>query len=160
MPREAPRARIIIIEVNEADSVADVVRELGFSEVPRNYFYGGVNNMGDQYNANGQVGAMGPNAQAHNATFAQVWASQSGSIDLPALASELELLRAAMRREAITPDHDLAVGYVAQAQVEAEGGNGPGALEFLKKAGQWALGLAKQIGVHVAALAISHAIAT
>ncbi|WTC17132.1 hypothetical protein OH709_15215 [Streptomyces cellulosae] len=159
MPRESPRARIIIIEVNESDSIADVVRELGFFETAKNVFYGGVNSVGDHYEVSGQAGAVGPNAHGENNTFTQMWASQANSIDLRTLATELETLRAAMRRDAVTPEQDLSVSHVAQAQVAAESGDGPGALQHLKKSGQWALGLAKQIGVHVAALAISHAIA-
>ncbi|MFI1782096.1 hypothetical protein [Streptomyces rubiginosohelvolus] len=159
MPRESPKARIIIIEVNESDSLADVVRELGFFETAKNVFHGGAHSVGDRYEVSGQAGAVGPNAHAQDNGFAQLRNEQGAKIDLGQLAAELQTLRTAMRGAAVTPEHDLSVGYVAQAQVAAEGGNESGALEHLKKSGQWTLGLAKQIGVHVAALAISHSIA-
>ena len=44
--------------------------------------------MGDKYIA-GQVGAQGPSAHAHDMTFNQLWSQSGQSIDLQALATEL-----------------------------------------------------------------------
>jgi len=109
--------------------------------------------VGDNYNA-GQAGAMGPNAQASNMTFQQIWNQTSGDIDLAQLAIELGSLRDAMREEGSEPDHDIAVGQVAAAQKAASEGDGPKALEYLKQAGQWTLGVAEKIGVGVAVAAM------
>jgi hypothetical protein len=113
--------------------------------------------MGDKYVA-GQAGAMGPNAHAHDITFNQMWNQLGGGIDLSELASELETLRATLKDQATAPDHDLAVGEVAAAEIAAKGGDGPKALEHLKKAGGWALGVATAIGTTVAAAAIKVAL--
>ena len=43
---------------------------------------------------------------------------------------------------------------VADAEEAAAKGDGPGALQHLKGAGKWALGVAEKIGVSVAAKAI------
>ena len=44
--------------------------------------------MGDKYIA-GQIGAQGPGAHAHDMTFNQLWSQSGQSIDLQALATEL-----------------------------------------------------------------------
>jgi hypothetical protein len=113
--------------------------------------------MGDNYSAGqGQVGAMGPNSQATGNTFQQC----QSNIDLPSLAHELETLRIVMRKEAIIPEHDIAIGEVAAAQTAAAQGNGAKALEHLKSAGQWALDVSTKIGIGVAIAAIKTALGT
>ncbi len=114
---------------------------------------GSVHVSRDTYSA-GQAGAMGPGSAAQNMTFSQVWNQHSESIDLAKLELELSSLRAAMRAQASEPEHDLALGEVAAAEKEAKNGNGPRALEHLKKAGKWALDVATKIGVGVATSAI------
>ena len=110
----------------------------------------------DTYNIQGQTGAVGPNAHAHDMTFQQVW-SQSG-LDLPRLAQELARLRAAMKQETEgTAEQDEAIGAVAAAEKAAARGDGPTVLRHLKAAGKWTLGIAEKIGVAVAAEAIKRA---
>jgi len=109
--------------------------------------------MGDKY-VTGQAGAVGPNSHAHDMTFSQIWNQVEGTIDLPRLANELGLLRQEMKKEAIEPEQDVAVGAIAAAEQAAKSGNGPKALEFLKSAGKWALDVAEKIGVGVATAAI------
>jgi hypothetical protein len=113
-----------------------------------NFFVKGFH-MGDNYSA-GQAGAMGPGAQASNMTFQQIWNQTQGSVDLQQLARELERLNAALRSEAKEPEHQIAIGAVSAAEAEAKRGNGPKALEYLKKAGAWAFDVATKIGVNVA----------
>ena len=48
-------------------------------------------------------------------------------------------LRRHLRQEAVEPEHDVAIGAVANAEVAAKEGNGPKALEWLGKAGKWTL---------------------
>jgi hypothetical protein len=111
----------------------------------------GGKTMGDKYEV-GQAGAVGPNAHAHDMTFQQIW-SQS-DIHLPTLAAELSQLRSAMRQEVNTPEHDIAIGQIAEAEAAAANGDGPKALEHLKKSGKWAFDVATKIGVGVATAAL------
>jgi hypothetical protein len=114
--------------------------------------------MGDRYEVHGQVGAVGPNSHVHDVTLQQTWIELSDQIDLPTLASELSRLRIALRERATTIDDDKAVAEIAQAEIAAQHGDGPGALRNLKKAGRWALDIALSIGVDVATGAIKVAL--
>ena len=121
-----------------------------------NQFFIETNQMGDHYSA-GQAGAMGPGAQASSMTFQQIWNQNPASIDLVVLKEELSHLRDAMNRDSSEPYHDIAIGEVAAAETAALNGDGPGALEHLKKAGAWASDVATKIGVNVVAAAIKAA---
>jgi hypothetical protein len=109
--------------------------------------------MGDKYEA-GQVGAMGPGAHAHDMNFNQVWNQFGHGIDLLSLAGELSKLRAELKKKTTDPEHDIAVGSLAIAEQAAKKGDGSKTLEYLAKAGKWALDSATQIGATVAAEAI------
>jgi hypothetical protein len=109
--------------------------------------------MGDRYSIrDSQVGAVGPGATASDNTFVQQQAP--AEIDLEALAAELARLRATLRERGTEAEQDLAVGEVAAAEVAAKQGDAEGALRHLKLAGQWALGVATEIGVPVATAAL------
>jgi hypothetical protein len=112
---------------------------------------------GDVYSA-GQAGAMGPNAHAEHMTFQQIWNQQAGGIDLPALAADLATLRGALQREATAPEHFVALGQVAAAEMAASKADGPTALSHLKDAGRWTLDIATKIGVGVATVALKSAL--
>jgi hypothetical protein len=56
-----------------------------------------------------------------------------------------------------TIEQDEAVGAVANAEKAAAKGDGQAPLRYLKSAGEWTLGVAKDIGVKVAAEAVSKA---
>lgn len=103
---------------------------------------------GDNYNIGQGVG-VGRNVRMKNTTINQFQA-QAQNIDLPALAGELDILRAELRKQASEPEHDMAIGAVAAAQAEAKKGDGSKAMEYLSKAGQWALDIAVKVGVPVA----------
>ncbi len=92
--------------------------------------------MGDQYIV-GQAGAVGPQSQAHNMTFSQIWSQIENSIDLSRLADELSNLRQALKNEST---------------------NGAKVVEHLKSAGKWALDIAVKIGTNIAAEAIKGSI--
>jgi hypothetical protein len=110
----------------------------------------------DTYKIEGPVGAAGPNAHAHDMTFQQLL-SKSG-FDLPRLAQELAQLRSVMKAEAEgTTEQDEAIGAVAAAEKAAGRGDGTAALQRLKAAGKWSLGIAEKIGVSVATEAIKAA---
>ena len=117
----------------------------------------GGNMEGDNYHVN-QAGAVGPNAQASDMTFQQIWHQEQMKIDLVTLQTDLALLRQAMRREAISLDHDLAIGEIAGAEEAAKRQDGPAVIKHLKQAGKWALDVATKIGVSVASEALKTAI--
>ena len=72
-------------------------------------------------------------------------------IDLPKLAEELGRLRNAMKGETTgTREQGKAIGAVADAEDAATRGDGSAALQYLKSAGKWTLGIAEKIGVGVA----------
>ncbi len=109
--------------------------------------------MGDRYEA-GQVGAQGPYAHAHDITFNQIWHQTKGNIDLSILAKELSMLRGEMQKLAKDAKDYTEIGAIANAEIEAQNGNGPKALSALAKAGKWSLDIAEKIGIGVAIAAI------
>jgi hypothetical protein len=114
--------------------------------------------MNDYYQV-GQAGAVGRNSVAIRPDFTQVWSNQAGEIDLNQLAQELHKVRDTARASSIgTPDQDVALGELANAEVAARQGDGSKALSHLAHAGQWALRIANEIGVPVAIKAIEMAI--
>ena len=114
--------------------------------------------MGDKYTT-GQAGAVGPHSSAHDMSFNQVWNQVESTIELPALAHQLEQVRIEMRRVAGgEPEQDLSVAAIAQAEISAKSGNGPSVIEHLRKAGEWALEVAKSVGAEMAVAAIKSAI--
>ncbi|MEE4999834.1 hypothetical protein V2K22_24050 [Pseudomonas alliivorans] len=112
----------------------------------------------NQYNVTGQVGAVGPNAQAVNNTFTQALQQAAYGLDLPALATELAILRNSMRNQATEVEHDLSVASIGAAENSAKKQDGAGVLEHLKSAGRWAFDVATKIETSVAAKAIQTAI--
>src|SRR5262249_17480764 len=118
---------------------------------------GDISMSRDQYEI-GQAGAVGPHAQAHDMTFNQIWTKSGGNIDLNQLGHELTELRSALSKQASEPNQFVALGEVAAAEKAAKGGDGPGALEHLKKAGTWVWDVATKIGVGVATAAAKSAL--
>lgn len=110
--------------------------------------------MGDKYITKGQIGAVGSKAHAHDMNFNQVWQEKSGDIDLEVLAIELSQLRDHLRGIVSLPEHDVAIGAIANAEVAAKEGDGAEAMSWLSKSGKWALDAATKIGVGVATAAI------
>jgi hypothetical protein len=79
----------------------------------------GVKIMGDQYNVSGQVGAVGPNADAHDMSFSQAWNRVENTVDLTRLAEELSRLHEALEWQATEPAQKLAAGAIAAAEQSA-----------------------------------------
>lgn len=90
--------------------------------------------------------------------FSQTWMGLQESLDLSALAQELEALRSHLRSAPASAENDAAIGAIASAETEARRGDGPMVLEYLSKAGKWVLGAAKDIGAEVAAAALKSAL--
>jgi len=120
---------------------------------------GGVfmSKSGDTYNV-GQAGAVGPNSHAHDIVFNQSGQQFSDNIDLAKLAQELSVLRGELKKNATTPEQDLAVGAVASAEIEAQKGNGQKVMEYLFQAGKWAFDTATKIGITLAAEALKQSL--
>jgi uncharacterized protein YjbI with pentapeptide repeats len=117
-----------------------------------------IQKMGD-INIAGQVGGVqGRGGHAHDMTFTQLWNQSGPHNDLRALATQLATLRQHLRQAAVEPEHDAAIGAIAQAEMAAKEGNGPQVLEQLSKAGRWALDNAEKIGVGVATEALKTAL--
>jgi len=110
--------------------------------------------MGDKNTNYGQAGAVGRNAHVHDVNFTQVWAQKSKDLDLPRLAQELQDLRKQMANKAETAEQYSAISAVASAEEQAKKNQGPGVLEYLSKAGKWALDVATDIGKSVAVEAL------
>jgi hypothetical protein len=111
--------------------------------------------MGDTTVINkGQVGAIGNNNIVKDNVFNQIWQKNESEFDLNLLSKELSKLRSSLREHAETPEHDMAIGEIASAEVLAKKSDGPGMLEHLKKAGKWSLQIAEKIGVPIAVEAL------
>lgn len=104
----------------------------------------------------GQQGAVGDHAKAEN--FVQVWNNVAEQIDLEKLKAELNQLRTEARSQAKSPNEDIIVSELANAEIAASQDDGPKVLRHLANAGKWALDLATKIGTNVAAAAIKQSI--
>ena len=77
--------------------------------------------------------------------------------DMTKLAEEFSKLRSALVVQARDAEHFAAIGAVASAEIAAKDGkpsNIAKALSALGTSGKWALGIAREIGVHLAASAL------
>jgi hypothetical protein len=106
--------------------------------------------VGDIYNIKGQVGAVGPGAQASDINFSQVWQELSGDVDLDKLSIELGEIRLALKKEQESAENDIAAGEIASAEIAAKEGQGLKVLEHLKKAGKSILSISEKIGTMIA----------
>ena len=115
--------------------------------------------MGDKYEARGraQIGAMGKNAKVTTAIF-NTPTGEVREVDLASLISELQTLRAEMRKQASTVEDDQATVAVGQAIAAAEQGDTATIFAHLKQAGKWALSLATAIGAELVAAALKSVI--
>jgi hypothetical protein len=130
--------------------ITEASRSGRYQEGTRNVFVQELH-MGDQNINYGQAGAMGRGSTGTIDNYDKAWQQMAGSVDLNVLAAELSQLRGALRQKPTTVDEDKSIATVAEAEAEAKNGNGPGAIAKLAKAGTWVLGVAKEIGVTLAA---------
>jgi hypothetical protein len=107
-------------------------------------------------NTDTQIGAQGPEAKAKN--FTQQADQRRISIDLPALAVELDKLKQKLIQEATSAADYQAVVEVQAAKEAADAGDEPTIWQHLAKAGRWAFDVAVDIGTEIAAKALSSAI--
>lgn len=110
-----------------------------------------------KYNiSGGNQGAVGDNAQARD--FTQVSANQSQNFNLETLARELRLLHEAARERAAGTGQSDAVHEIAEAESAAIHGDEGRVREHLARAGKWALDVARDVGVELAAEFIKQSI--
>lgn len=128
-----------------------VVRSEGMSDPKSQKF----ENIRGSVVVSGKVGGNVSNQVADSFNDAT---SQTDRIDLLALADELAQLRSAMREQSQQPGHDIATSEVARAEVAARGGDKPALFQHLRDAGEWALDIAKLVGVPVAIEALKAAL--
>jgi len=129
--------------------------QTGKSETKENCSQSFYFNKSDCYVNNSkltQTVAVGSNAKAHNTQFQQ---TNMGSDDLKDLARELEQLQKSLTTKAKTVENRTAIGAIAEAVNFAKNGDKSKLMECLVKAGKWSFEIAKEIGVNVAANAIS-----
>src|SRR5262249_29156608 len=93
--------RTVLLLRGEVQALERTVDKLLLGQRPTIYLSEGDLNMSsDTYNISGQAGAVGPNAHAHDMTFNQIGSRIEESMNLTALASELEVLCQALKKEA------------------------------------------------------------
>jgi uncharacterized protein YjbI with pentapeptide repeats len=110
---------------------------------------------GDIIHISGQAGAVGKNAHAHDNTFNQLVNQFNQSIDLSALAKELSELRQAIKdKQDSSPQADIALVKVAEAEIAATEKDTAKVVEHLKSAGKWMMDFASEIGKDVVVVAI------
>jgi hypothetical protein len=112
---------------------------------------------GGQYNNYGQTGAMGQNATG-TLSYQQQWIEIAGQMNTSALHSELEQLRQYLLNSATSRSDYQQIGLIAEAEEEAEKGDGGKVMQVLSKLGKGVFDCAKDVGTDVAAKVIAKAI--
>ena len=139
------------------DQLLEVVSILAKKPNTIKYIAEEITMNSDIYKTQGQTGAVGPGAHAHDINFNQLWNQYSSKIDLKQLAEELSNLRDSLIQKADEPEHYRAIAEVSEAETSAKDSNGPKVLKHLKKAGKWAFSVAENIGTTIAAEALKKA---
>ena len=138
---------------DEQKQIATIIEKLEGNVLIHQSVEGATNMTGDHiHDIKQSVIATGKSKASGKIT--NVTLNESG-IKLDQLAEELSELRTHMRKVSSEPDHDIALGCIAAAEAAAKNSDETGVLDKLKSAGKWALQCAKDIGVNVAATAIS-----
>jgi hypothetical protein len=107
-------------------------------------------NVHHEYHNHGQAGVIGPNAQLQDVSIDQTWQQAADTIDVAALAAELDRLVEALRSQATDHDRILSLAAVSGAAQEARAGRGAQALTHLAKAtGKWVFDTATTIGTTI-----------
>lgn len=106
------------------------------------------NNIHMYINNNGQVGAMGPNANAKDNTFTNCITALE-QIQKDQLLEGLSKVRAEIREQSANPDKDIIAGDIARAEQAIESGDNEKAASHLKEHRSLILSAAEKIGVPV-----------
>ncbi len=114
--------------------------------------------QGNQINNFGQIGALGDHAHGEVNLYSS--AETINGVDLHALANELDLVIAELRKSASSRVDDRQIMLIGNAAESAEKGDRKGVISFLSKVGKGALLTAKEIGTDVAAKTLAELIKT
>ncbi|HEX3966230.1 MAG TPA: hypothetical protein VHZ03_57900 [Trebonia sp.] len=114
----------------------------------------------DRYDINrSQANVIGPNAVVSDTRMQQENSENAlPGIDMTELARQLQVLTEKLKELAVDPDQYAALSEVSHAAQAASKQDKKGTLDHLKKAGAWALQVARDIGVQVAATALTAAL--
>lgn len=149
--------RILDLLAACSETIGSIVREnWQFSDLLRPVNEGVHVEMTEYNITKSQVGAVGPEAHAHDMTFQQTNIDVS-DIDAATLAAELDQLREELARTASERDQYSDLVAVSDAAAEAREGKTAEALKKLAAVGKWALDVATKVGVPVATEAIKRA---
>jgi hypothetical protein len=120
-----------------------------------------VNGMSaDRYDIDrSQANVIGPNAVVSDTRMQQENVENAlPGVDMNELARQLQVLTEKLKALAADPEQYAALSEVSYAAQAASKQDKKGTLEHLKKAGAWALKVARDIGVQVAATALTAAL--
>jgi hypothetical protein len=160
--RDEPHAiRIVIIEADSESALCAALREIFAVERNREVYIGRIGHMGDINNVSGQVGAVGSNASSSDDIFMQLSMQGVQDIDLIKLATQLEMVRMAMRQQVSSvssAEQDDEIGHVAAARIAAQKGDKESVIAHLKQVTAWTLKVAKDAGAEIVALTLAHLI--
>lgn len=117
-------------------------------------FYLGDITVGDKYVNNGQAGVVGSGITIANSSFNQVWNDYAETIDYEKLYEELDVLKKHIMGIAKTPEEQVEIGYIAEAQISCKSQLREQLFDKLKKIGKWVFDRACSIGVNVVVDAI------
>ena len=112
--------------------------------------------MGDKYEAV-QVGAQGPNSQAHDITFNLNEEKERLPVDLQVLSKELSALRNVLQKSAKSAEDFSEIGLIADAEIQSNNDDSAKVISILSKIGKKTLEIAEKTGIGVAVAAIKSA---
>jgi hypothetical protein len=148
--------RVIIVESRSESAISAVLRELGVTQgtavnVER------IEHVREINYVSGQAGAVGSRAHSEDATFMQIPGNEI-NLDLATLASQLTVVRVAMKGQATlsSAEQDEEVGHVARAEIAAKKGDAETVKDHLKQVGGWTLNVARETGAEIVALYLAH----
>ena len=107
------------------------------------------------FNCNFYGSSFGGEIQSVNMAFVNAWHLMKDSTDIEGLKNELPLLVKELTKLAKVESDYEKIANVIRAMDELKKANGPGMLQYLKKAGKWVLDIALETGKDIAAKVIS-----
>ncbi len=86
--------------------------------------------------------------------YVSLWNDLNNEIDLSKLEQELSAFRIALKKVADSPEHDVAVSFIANAEIAARNADGPSVLLHLSNIGQSEIAVAYNINATLITKAI------
>jgi hypothetical protein len=133
------------------EKIYNRVKEFLASAQSSNITYIQEHNVNKYEIKGGQQGAVGDSAHADHFVQQQIVETPIEIPDIVALSGELSKLRIEAQKRARSSKEIRATAELAEAEEAAQKGDKKLVIEKLKNAGEWVLGVAKEIGTSVAA---------